>query len=217
MAGSAHNGGPRDEHGKLIRFPRGQWVPEDGIEPLNGETRTADTRSLTNGADGEDRNAFEADDFWDSGETQEFVGVSASRSADALAPTSPMGEGGSASAHAGATTQLPLEGDVDGVDSDRGLSQPLWMWVRPRLRLSTAMVAATLGLIAIVGTGAAVELSVGRTRKEEADIHARRLTAFKLPALPADVRERLDGDRELALESVSLLPETLVTKARLGD
>ncbi len=51
----------------------------------------------------------------------------------------------------------------------------------------------------------------------ETDIHARRLTAFKLPSLPPNVREKLDGDRQLALEAVALLPETLVTKARLGD
>jgi hypothetical protein len=51
----------------------------------------------------------------------------------------------------------------------------------------------------------------------ETDIHAHRLTAFKLPSLPPAVREKLDVDRELVLEPVSLLPETLVAKAGLRD
>jgi hypothetical protein len=48
----------------------------------------------------------------------------------------------------------------------------------------------------------------------ETEIHCGRLAAFRLPALPPPVRERLTGDRELTLESVSLLPDLVVAKAR---
>jgi hypothetical protein len=50
----------------------------------------------------------------------------------------------------------------------------------------------------------------------EAEIHASRLSAFALPPLPPPLRERLDGDRELALERVSLLPKSVVEKAVAG-
>jgi len=44
----------------------------------------------------------------------------------------------------------------------------------------------------------------------ETDIHQRSLSALALPARPPGLRERLTGTRELALERVSLLPETLI-------
>ena len=47
----------------------------------------------------------------------------------------------------------------------------------------------------------------------ETDIHASRLDALALPPLPPEVRERLSGDRDLALRAVSLLPETVVQAA----
>jgi hypothetical protein len=47
----------------------------------------------------------------------------------------------------------------------------------------------------------------------ETDVHSRRLTALSLPKLPPDIREKLNGDRELALAPVSLLPETIVAAA----
>ncbi len=55
MAGSAHNGGPREEQGRLIRFPCGQWVPEDGIEPLNGPRRMTDSTREVHDGDIRDR------------------------------------------------------------------------------------------------------------------------------------------------------------------
>jgi len=85
LGGSAHNGGPRDQQGELIRFPRSKWVPEDGIEPLNGDAE--DQHSPGSGAvaergpgqSGADQHsswpAIEASDFWASGDAQEFVGV----------------------------------------------------------------------------------------------------------------------------------------------
>ena len=85
LGGSAHNGGPRDQQGEVIRFPRAKWVPEDGVEPLNGDAE--DQHSPGSGAvaergpgqSGADQHsswpAIEASDFWASGDAQEFVGV----------------------------------------------------------------------------------------------------------------------------------------------
>ena len=82
MGGSEHNGGTRDERGTLIPFPRSGWIPADGIEPLNTEDlQPNSTSDAGNGThrDGAERRTgsatIEADDFWASGETQEFVGV----------------------------------------------------------------------------------------------------------------------------------------------
>lgn len=82
MGGSEHNGGTRDERGTLIPFPRSGWIPADGIEPLNTENPPrSSTSEAGSGAyqDGADQRAgsatIEADDFWASGDTQEFVGV----------------------------------------------------------------------------------------------------------------------------------------------
>jgi hypothetical protein len=47
----------------------------------------------------------------------------------------------------------------------------------------------------------------------EADAYASRLSALALPPLPPDVRERLTGERGLALIPVALLPETIVKAA----
>jgi hypothetical protein len=47
----------------------------------------------------------------------------------------------------------------------------------------------------------------------ETHIHRGVLNALALPSLPPDLRERLTGDRGLALEQVSLLPDTVVDKA----
>jgi hypothetical protein len=47
----------------------------------------------------------------------------------------------------------------------------------------------------------------------ETDIHRGRRGAVALPTLPPTVRERLTETRELALEPVALLPETLGSKA----
>lgn len=83
MARSAHTGS-RDEQGKLIRFPRSRWIPDDGIEPLDGSSQAMQTLEPSaaepedgsvEGASRRDWPAFEAGDFWDSGDTQEFVGA----------------------------------------------------------------------------------------------------------------------------------------------
>jgi hypothetical protein len=77
LEGSEDSGGTRDERGTLIHFPRSGWIPADGIQPLNGSPRTVDPPDAQDEASErpERRAAFEAGDFWDSGETQEFVGV----------------------------------------------------------------------------------------------------------------------------------------------
>jgi hypothetical protein len=44
----------------------------------------------------------------------------------------------------------------------------------------------------------------------EADLHHGDLTALALPGRPPGLRERLSGARELRLERVQLLPDTLI-------
>lgn len=75
MAGSANNDNPREDHGNVILFP---GVPRDGVEPLDGVDPAAPTPD--DEGNGSRRLAFEAGDFWDSGDTQEFVGVAGSSS-----------------------------------------------------------------------------------------------------------------------------------------
>src|SRR5205085_9638675 len=63
------------------RFPRSSWVPDDGIQPLNGGPSSGNDSpgESDRGNDGAEHPAgspaIEAGDFWASGETQEFVGV----------------------------------------------------------------------------------------------------------------------------------------------
>ena len=45
----------------------------------------------------------------------------------------------------------------------------------------------------------------------EADIHHGNLSALALPARPPGLRQRLTGTRDLELERVALLPDTLIT------
>jgi hypothetical protein len=47
----------------------------------------------------------------------------------------------------------------------------------------------------------------------ETQIHHGRLTALALPKLPPEIREKVTGDRELALTPVNLLPDTVVAAA----
>jgi hypothetical protein len=82
LGGSEHKGGTRDERGTLIPFPRSGWIPADGIEPLNTEDPQPSSTTEPgigvhqNGAEQRTGSAtIEADDFWASGDTQEFVGA----------------------------------------------------------------------------------------------------------------------------------------------
>jgi hypothetical protein len=86
LEGSEDNGGTRDEPGTLIRFPGSGWIPADGIQPLNGSARRLDSPGAQEASSDrpEPRSAFDAGDFWDSGDTQEFVG--ATSTADGAAP-----------------------------------------------------------------------------------------------------------------------------------
>jgi hypothetical protein len=75
---------------------------------------------------------------------------------------------------------------------------------------------ALTGRIGLMGTPAEQWHYAGREHvlfALEADMHHYRLVAFALPGPPPDVRERLYGDRNLALKPVALLPDTLVAKA----
>jgi hypothetical protein len=75
LAGSANNDAPREDHGNVILFP---GVPRDGVEPLDGvDPAPPGSDGASNGSR---RAAFEAGDFWDNGDTQEFVGVAGSSS-----------------------------------------------------------------------------------------------------------------------------------------
>jgi hypothetical protein len=84
LPGSGTSRGQGEEQGKLIRFPRSSWVPEDGIEPLNGDglgehSAGYDAPVEIDGPNvaehGSTWPGIEAGDFWASGDTQEFVGV----------------------------------------------------------------------------------------------------------------------------------------------
>jgi hypothetical protein len=84
LEGSEDSGSSRDERGTLIRFPGSGWIPADGIQPLNGSTRTVDRPDAEEAPDRPERRAaFEAGDFWDSGHTQEFVGATSTAHAEA--------------------------------------------------------------------------------------------------------------------------------------
>jgi hypothetical protein len=72
------------------------------------------------------------------------------------------------------------------------------------------------GRIGVMGSPAEQWYYPGRDHlffARETDIHHGRLTAFALSKLPPLVREKLDGEKELALDPVLLLPETIVAKA----
>ena len=92
MGGSEHNGGTRDERGTLIPFPRSGWIPADGIEPFNtGDLQPGSTSEAGSGAQaGAEQTGgsatIEADDFWASGDTQEFVGVASPADGSGPAP-----------------------------------------------------------------------------------------------------------------------------------
>ncbi len=91
---------PPHEQGKLIRLPS-RWVPPDGVQPLNGPGE--EEREPSSGERG--LPVFEAGDFWESGDTQQFVGVAtgppgpppatASDDADPLASKAPAKESSS--------------------------------------------------------------------------------------------------------------------------
>ena len=151
MAGSGDNAGPRDEQGKLIHFPRSSWVPEDGVEPL-GTTPPAsgDATTATLEAPGRDVEAFEPDDFWDSGDTQQFVGAGGSTtpigtpvSSDAAEPAGAGEPALATSSYAGGTTALG--------------------WRALRVPLPTTWVGAVLAAAALAAIGALIVSLTGGT------------------------------------------------------
>ena len=71
------------------------------------------------------------------------------------------------------------------------------------------------GRIGVMGTPAEHWYYAGRDHMffaVEADIHHGDLSALALPPQPPGLRERLTGSRELALDRVALLPETLIKR-----
>lgn len=168
MAGSAHSGGPRDEQGKLIRFPHGgSWIPADGIEPLTGDPSTSlrtDSATATHDSSPDDGSAFEADDFWGSGDTQQFVGVASSRSGSApndMAADSVPGY--APSTDATTTTNVFDDQSLTGLAERSARARVHRDFGFPTLlvRGPTSFVAAGLVAVVLVGTGAAVELTAG--------------------------------------------------------
>jgi hypothetical protein len=83
-----------------------------------------------------------------------------------------------------------------------------------RSLLGCAKVADELlsGRVGVMGAPADQWYYAGREHlffAEESAIHCGRVSAFALPSLPPNTRERLTGDRHLALQPVLLLPETV--------
>jgi Replication-relaxation len=84
---------------------------------------------------------------------------------------------------------------------------------RGTLGLARAADEAMTGRIGVMGTTPEHWYYPGRDHvffTQEADLHHHDLTALALPARPPALRERLAGTRELRLERVQLLPETLI-------
>jgi hypothetical protein len=80
-----HNDEPQDESGQIIRFPT-RWVPLDGIQPLDegllGPDRSTGV-AICEPDPADDRPPeSEAGDFWDGGDTQEFVAAAGGPSAE---------------------------------------------------------------------------------------------------------------------------------------
>jgi hypothetical protein len=87
---------------------------------------------------------------------------------------------------------------------------------RSLLGCAKAADEAVTGRIGVMGAPAEQWYYAGRDHlffALESHIHYGRPSAFGLPHLPPVVRERLSGDRELALEPVQLLPNELIAKS----
>jgi hypothetical protein len=108
---------------------------------------------------------------------------------------------------------------VDGVSNSRATrtlgTRPVVLVVRrdERSLMGCAKVAdkALTGRVGVMGAPADQWYHAEREQlffAGQTDIHSGRLTARALPSLPPNLREELSGDRELALQPVSLLPET---------
>ena len=89
----------------------------------------------------------------------------------------------------------------------------------PHAALALAQEAdeALTGRIGVMGTGPEHWYHPARDHTffaVEADIHHGNLSALALPARPPGLRQRLTGTRDLELERVALLPDTLITNKR---
>lgn len=96
-----HSDERQQEPGQIIRFPR-QWVPLDGIQPLDSEpaeprgtgVATCDPEAVEAAA------VPETGDFWDGGDTQEFLAVAPrSRAAIESPCTHPADSSGADASH----------------------------------------------------------------------------------------------------------------------
>jgi Replication-relaxation/Type IV secretion-system coupling protein DNA-binding domain len=88
---------------------------------------------------------------------------------------------------------------------------------RGALTLARAADEAMSGRLGVMGTTPEHWYYPGRDHvffATEADLHHHDLTALALPNRPAGLREQLSGARELRLERVQLLPETLIAANR---
>ena len=97
----------------------------------------------------------------------------------------------------------------------------VFVCTEPRAALALAREAdeAMTGRVGAFGTGPEHWYHASRDHMffaVEGDIHHGDLSALALPALPPGLRERLTGTRELKLERVALLPETLLKSGRRG-
>ena len=95
----------------------------------------------------------------------------------------------------------------------------VFVCAEPRAALALAREAdeAMTGRVGALGTGPEHWYHAGRDHTffaVESDIHHGDLSALALPARPPGLRERLTGTRDLELERVALLPDTLLKSRR---
>jgi hypothetical protein len=160
VAGSADNDGARDGHGKVIHFPRSNWVPDDGVEPLTGEPaepiEPAKSTTATLEPPSRDREAFEPDDFWDSGDTQQFVGTGGSPKASTSAQIDEPPVAVRSTAGDGAVPTVSESGSATRRRAIR--IRALLARRPPSLSLPARKFGLAFALVAVLGAGAIAEI-----------------------------------------------------------
>lgn len=172
MARSPDNGSPRDEQGRLIRFPRSKWVPDDGIVPLNADAPGNEpARVAPEAGAAAQAPAIDAGDFWASGETQQFVGADA-RSAVIETPAGdraaadqrdqePASRGAVGGSESREPVTPPRASERGSEPSDQAVSERRRMRLpigRVRASVRTTVILALVSGAAFAGAAVLVEL-----------------------------------------------------------
>lgn len=161
MAGSSDNVGLRDEHGKLIDFPRSSWVSADGVEPLGpGPMKSGESATATGEDPERELEAFEPDDFWASGQTQQFVGGGDASTGAGLNSASEALR----SAQPGLADAPPAP-DRDLPSSDRAVHRRA-RWSQLSLPGPATLLVAALAVCALAGTGVTLVLLNGSAQRQ---------------------------------------------------